>query len=66
MLLFYKMLQIDLFLPASLAHLKGKEDSESIKPEGILSNFYFLFTIINAQSVFKIVMETWSLSTLSI
>lgn len=67
MFLFYKMFQIDLFPTASLAHLREKGNSESIKPEGILSNFCFLLTRINAQSALKIVIQ-WkhgSLSTFS-
>lgn len=67
MLLFYKMFQIDLFPTANLAHLRGNGNSESTKPEGILSNFCFLLTRINAQSALKIVIQ-WkhgSLSTLS-
>lgn len=63
----YKIFQIDLFPPANLAHLRRKGNSKSIKPEGVLCNFRFLFTVINVQSALKIVIhwEAWSLSTLS-
>ena len=57
MLLFYKMFQIDLSPPANSPHLSGKGNSKSIKPEGILSNFCFLFTVINAQSDLKIMIH---------
>lgn len=64
MLLFYKMFQIYIFPPAKLTHLSGKGNSKGIKPEGILSNLCFLFTIINAQFDLKIMIH-WNHGTFS-